>query len=273
MRTIITVIASLCLMSFKVAIKTAPFYIGSAAAQNFMFGTNTSDNSAGIYETNSPTSLHPNRRYQILVNSQEHHYRARRAFWDTLGGKDAAIANARFMWIDQTNGEMKVSRMDSMLKMLRLNLTLPYTSITDTPVITQFNPIPGASTSTTGTYPNITFNNTAPDQVISLTGSNGLTVTGTYPNFTISRNRQLTLTGTTNSSGLVTFTWSAFGVVPNIQMLPSYPSGNKETAIFNAAPTTTGCTFLVQLRSDVLGLLPSYAPVNAREVKILVTEE
>jgi hypothetical protein len=261
-------------MSFKIAVKTAPFYGGTLAAQNFMFGTNTSDNTAGIYETNSPTNIHPNRRYQMLVSGTEMHFRAKRLFADTQGVKDAAISNARFMWIDQTTGEMKVSRMDSMMKMLRNTLTLPYTSITSTPtVLAQFNPIPGASTGTTGTYPNITFNNTAPDQVVTLTATNGLTVTGTYPNFTVTKKRQETYTGTTNASGVVTFTFAAFSAVPNIQPAAGFGNTNKETMIPNAAPTTTSCSYYVQLRADVLGLLPSYSNVSGREVNVLITEK
>lgn len=81
------------------------------------------------------------------------------------------------------------------------------------------------------------------------------------------------LTGTTNASGIVTFTFTAFSVVPNIQAQLVYPAGNKETIIPNAASTATSCSYIVQLRSDVLGLLPSYAPVNGREVNVLAIEK
>lgn len=88
-----------------------------------------------------------------------------------------------------------------------------------------------------------------------------------------SSKRQQTFTGTTNASGLVTFTFSAYPAVPNIQYTGGFGSGNKETIIPNAAYTTTSCTFYVQLRADVLGLLPSYSNVVGREVNAIVTEK
>ena len=39
--------------------------------------------------------------------------------------------------------------------------------------------------STSGTYPNFTITNTAPDQTVSLTGAGTTSISGTYPNFTI----------------------------------------------------------------------------------------
>ena len=43
----------------------------------------------------------------------------------------------------------------------------------------------GTGISTSGTYPNFTITNTSPDQTVSLTGGTGISVTGTYPSFTI----------------------------------------------------------------------------------------
>jgi hypothetical protein len=113
----------------------------------------------------------------------------------------------------------------------------------------------------------------AADQTVVLAGTNGITTSGTYPSFTISKKRQETYTGTTNSSGVVTFTFTAFSVAPNIQYNPGFGATNKETCIPNAAVTTTSCSFYIQLRSDVIGLLPTYANVNGREVNIVVTEK
>jgi hypothetical protein len=50
----------------------------------------------------------------------------------------------------------------------------------------QFNPSAGTGISISGSYPNQTFTNTAPDQTVSLTGGTGIAVSGTYPSFTIS---------------------------------------------------------------------------------------
>jgi len=85
--------------------------------------------------------------------------------------------------------------------------------------------------------------------------------------------RQIPMTATTNSLGIVTFTFAAFPVVPNIQYTGGFGTGNKETIIPAAAPTTTSCSYKVELRSDVLGLLPTYSNVNGREVNILVSEK
>ena len=49
----------------------------------------------------------------------------------------------------------------------------------------QYNPTAGTGISITGTYPNQTITNTAPDQVVALTAGSGIGVTGTYPNFTV----------------------------------------------------------------------------------------
>lgn len=86
--------------------------------------------------------------------------------------------------------------------------------------------------------------------------------------------RQEPLTGTTNVSGLVTFTFlNTYSTVPNIQYQMGFGANIKDTIILNSAPTTTTATFLVQVRNDVLGILPTYSNVPGREVNILVTEK
>ena len=49
----------------------------------------------------------------------------------------------------------------------------------------------GTAISTSGTYPNFTIDNTAPDQVVSLTPGTGIAVSGTYPSFTIDNTQDL----------------------------------------------------------------------------------
>lgn len=116
------------------------------------------------------------------------------------------------------------------------------------------------------------FNNTAPDQTVSLTAGQGETITGTYPNFTIAKTkRQETYSGSTNSSGIYAVTFgTAYSAAPNIQM-NMIGGTNKTTALTTV--TTTGFSIYVQLRADVLGLLPSYSNVNAQPVDVLVTEK
>lgn len=85
--------------------------------------------------------------------------------------------------------------------------------------------------------------------------------------------RRETYSGATNSSGIYTITYAtAFTVAPNVQFQLGLGASNKETILLSTS-TTTGCSFYVQLRADVLGLLPSYSNVNARNVDVLVTEK
>lgn len=116
--------------------------------------------------------------------------------------------------------------------------------------------------------------NTLPDQTVALTGSNGITTSGTYPNFTIEKTkRQETYSGTTNASGSYTVTYgTAYSATPNVQFQIGTGGNNKETILLTAS-STTGFTVYVQLRADVLGLLPSYSNVNGRNVDVLVTEK
>lgn len=65
-----------------------------------------------------------------------------------------------------------------------------------------------------------TFNNTAPDQIVSLTQGGATSITGTYPNFTISS----TDTNTTYSAGTgLTLSGTVFSV-ENLQKIITYPT-------------------------------------------------
>lgn len=84
--------------------------------------------------------------------------------------------------------------------------------------------------------------------------------------------RQESYSGATNSSGLYTVTYpTAYSSVPNVQFQIGTGGSNKETILLTSS-TTTGFTVYVQLRADVLGLLPTYSNVNGRNVSVLVTE-
>jgi hypothetical protein len=99
----------------------------------------------------------------------------------------------------------------------------------------------------------ITVTNTAPDQVVSLTGAGTTAVTGTYPNFTITSNDQyvgtvtsvggtgsvngITLTGTVTSSGSLTLGGALSGVSLTTQVsgiLPIANGGTNATTAPNA---------------------------------------
>ena len=104
------------------------------------------------------------------------------------------------------------------------NATNPAGYTTNTGTVTSVNLTAGTGVSVSGgpvtTSGAITVTNTAPDQVVSLTGAGTTTVTGTYPNFTVTSNDStvgtvtsvggtgtvsgLTLTGTVTTSGNLT---------------------------------------------------------------------
>lgn len=91
----------------------------------------------------------------------------------------------------------------------------------------------------------ITVTNTAPDQVVSLTGAGTTSITGTYPNFTITSNDQydgtvtsvggtgtvngITLTGTVTSSGSLTLGGTLSGVDLATQVTGTLPIANGGT--------------------------------------------
>jgi hypothetical protein len=71
----------------------------------------------------------------------------------------------------------------------------------------------GTGIVTGGTYPNFTITNSAPDQVIKFTDGTGIKVTSAYPSFTITNtlpDKTITITGGTNIQ--ITGTYPDFGV-------------------------------------------------------------
>jgi hypothetical protein len=58
--------------------------------------------------------------------------------------------------------------------------------------------------------------------------------------------------------------------IPNVQ--PSFVSTDPKESFTLTSSTTTGFTVKIQLRSDVIGLLPTYSNVVNRAVNVLVTE-
>ena len=97
----------------------------------------------------------------------------------------------------------------------------------------------GTGMSVTGTYPSFTLTNTAPDQVVSLTGAGTTSISGTYPNFTITSNDQYV--GTVTSV-------SGTGTVNGISLSGTVTSSGSLTL----GGTLTG----VDLTTQVTGTLP-----------------
>ena len=97
----------------------------------------------------------------------------------------------------------------------------------------------GTGISTSGTYPSFTITNTLPDQTVSLTGAGTTSISGTYPNFTITSNDQYV--GTVTSV-------SGTGTVNGISLSGTVTSSGSLTL----GGTLTG----VDLTTQVTGTLP-----------------
>lgn len=117
----------------------------------------------------------------------------------------------------------------------------------------------GTAISISGTYPSFTITNTAPDQIVSLTGAGSTTITGTYPNFTITSSDQYS--GTVTSVGLALpseFTISNSPVTTSGTLTGAWASQTANYVL--AAPNGTAGTpsFRALVAADIPAL--SYAP-------------
>lgn len=82
-------------------------------------------------------------------------------------------------------------------------------------------------------------------------------------------NKPVKYTGTTNGSGIYAVTYAvAYSVKPHV-VLTVEGGTNKDTEILTSS--TTGFSIMVERRTDVLGLLPSYAAVSGLTVNVTVT--
>lgn len=75
--------------------------------------------------------------------------------------------------------------------------------------------------------------------------------------------------GSTQGTFSVTYS-KPFSTIPNVQ--PSFISTDPRESFTLTSSTTTGFTVKLQLRTDVVGLLPAYSNVVNRAVNVLVTE-
>jgi hypothetical protein len=125
----------------------------------------------------------------------------------------------------------------------------------------------GTGISTSGTYPNFTITNSSPDQVVALTAGTGISTSGTYPNFTITNSApdqtvSLTGAGTTNITG----TYPNFTITSNDQYAGTVTSvggtGTVNGISLTGTVTSSGSLTLggtltgVDLTSQVTGTLP-----------------
>lgn len=115
------------------------------------------------------------------------------------------------------------------------------------------------------TFPSI------PSQVNLSAGAN-TSITGTYPNLTVSNTAKVSVnyTGTTNASGVYSVTYpTAYASTPNVQGI--FVTSDPRDVIMLTSSNTTGFSFIVQRRVDVVGLLPSYTNQSNVRVNVLVT--
>lgn len=194
------------------------------------------------------------------------------------------------LWTDPITGKIKRSAFDTAsmlspyLKTAALaSMLIPYSAKADTNsyMATKHYVQTSMNVYNAGTAISIAsgvITNTAPDQTVSLTGSNGITASGIYPNFTVSKTkRQETYTSTTNSSGEDTVTFSPeFSVAPNIQATQVKGAANQILIV--SSLSATGYRIKVVQRNSVnlLGidvLLSTTVNVNAALVDVIVTEK
>lgn len=125
----------------------------------------------------------------------------------------------------------------------------------------------GTGISTSGTYPSFTITNTLPDQVVSIASGTGINASGTYPNFTVTNTApdqvvSLTGAGTTSISG----TYPNFTITSNDQFVGTVTSvsgtGTVNGISLTGTVTSSGSLTLggtlsnVSLTSQVTGTLP-----------------
>jgi hypothetical protein len=82
-------------------------------------------------------------------------------------------------------------------------------------------------------------------------------------------NKPATYTGTTNGSGIYSVTYgSAYSSKPKV-LFAVEGGTNKDTSLLTST-TTTGFSILVERRTDIAGLLPTYAAVSGITVNVYV---
>jgi hypothetical protein len=107
----------------------------------------------------------------------------------------------------------------------------------------------GTGILTGGTYPNFTITNTAPDQLVTLSNGQYITISGTYPNFTIAT------TGITDNDKFTTgFTYNnnTFTLIDNSGNTLSATINDVTGLTINGDLTVTGSSFLNTITANTI---------------------
>lgn len=126
-----------------------------------------------------------------------------------------------------------------------------------------------ATVATTGSYTDLSNKPTIP----TVSGASGTYGIATVSNGLVTAGkRQESYSGTTNASGNYTVTYSvAYGAAPNVQF--QINGGLVTQNALLTASSATGFTVNVKNRTDIVGLLPSYANVTGAAVDVVVVEK
>lgn len=128
-------------------------------APSYGSGGSSVDTSYSVFETPIATP-----RYDVVkIKRTSFHVKTQKLILDSMKTKNTAISNMKFIWMDETTGEIKASKKDSMYKALNNSLSFMSNTVS---IPSQFNPSAGTGMSLTGSYPNVTFVNTVPAQTV-----------------------------------------------------------------------------------------------------------
>ena len=156
----------------------------------------------------------------------------------TLGSNLFTIANPSAITFPRFNADNTVSALDAATFRTAIGAGTSSTTGTVTSVAATAGTgisISGSPITTSGT---LTITNTAPDQVVALTGSGATTVTGTYPNFTISSVNTTYSQATSTTLGLI-----------------ELGSDTVQSVAANAVTATASRTYALQVNSAGQGVV------------------
>lgn len=274
MKTLIKIIAALIIITLNSSFISKTIISGLAGyfiinnyvkAQSYGSGGSVLDTSYAIFETPIATP-----RYDIIkIKRTGMHVKAKALILDSMTTGNFSIINDKYVWMDQTTGQIKSSKRDTLIKLLNNTLSFLPTSYTAS-IPAQVN-VSGAGSSTiSGSYPNITI--TTPTNLNQFT--NGPSYISSYsPTLTTSgysigvvNGNTLALPPATVSIGYIPLQTEIDGSITNeIQALSG--SGTQTISLSSGGtfiiPTqTVATTITASTGISVGGSHPSYTLTN-----------